>query len=208
MLLSLLMSLGLVGFAEKDNDEEIMIENFLEEYFNYKNIIYRDQDLMSLKKLDKYYNYPSDNKYYNYEISRLSLFITSHILGGAETGYISTDVKINNLTKENNFLIAEVYVTEKFDTSTINNEHLFTLVKNGLSYKIVKDEYYDEFKKLYDFDTDFKAEMNKLQEYYKKIEKNNDERNKEPEASLEILPDPYLVTIIIILVVVVSVLLL
>lgn len=159
---------GLTTFAETNINDDAEIEQFLENFFKTKNDVLTDKNVQGIKKIAAYYDSPSENVYYEYEANRLDYFITSHEINGTNNDYANVDVLIIKLSIDNDLVIADISVSEYFDTYVITNPHRITLIKNDNNFAIVKDEYSDEFKNLFGMDTDFKLEKNKVIEFDRK----------------------------------------
>ncbi|SHJ89005.1 amidase domain-containing protein [Paramaledivibacter caminithermalis] len=195
LVLTLFMSLG-VNFSSAVANEENKIKKVVENYFNTKYELQQKQNISNAKNLNAFFLKPNKNIYLNYETGRLKYFIESDIV--SKTGieyfdnkfdYIKMNIEGSNSSIELNLstTIKYNYLDEPFNDVITHN---MTLKKIKDKWYITEDKYIDEFKMLYDLQTDFDKIVPDIKEIYKKNTSKNKLNNRIEKDIIEVMSIP------------------
>lgn len=165
LLATLMFSTSFSAFANFSAEARIDEKEFLTSYFETRGNLLEKKDYNSLNELEKYFYDSKNNIYYEYEKNRLEYFITAHNVDGTNNGFSSVELEIIKSSKVHDTIEIEVNVKENFKFFSIANVHKILLKYNNSSYKILEDEYADEFKNLHGFKTDFNKEIDKVKKF-------------------------------------------
>lgn len=174
LLLTVMLILGMspsISFAST-GEEEVRI--VIESYFDTKSELLINNNIDKAGILSSYFFEHTKNKYLDYEIGRIQYFIESNIVSGTNFDvcdfnleYSNIDVKGTNATIEVK-VISDVKYNYMDNISISEIPHRITLQNISGNWLIIKDEYMDEFKKLFNMNTNFVNEVKKMKTNYKK----------------------------------------
>lgn len=192
LVLTLFMSLG-VNFSNATANEEDEVKKVIENYFNTKYELQQKQNVGHTKNLNTFFFKPKENIYLNYEIGRLNYFVKSDIVSKTNIeyfnnkfNYLETNIEGStaNIKLDLNTSIKYNYLNEPFHDAITHN---ITLQKLKDKWYISEDKYIDEFKMLYNLQTDFDTIIPYIKELH---EENTNKNNLIEKETIEIKSIP------------------
>ncbi len=166
-LFTLLLFTNLV-FA--DTNENDLLKERLISYFDKKVEFFTTGNQENTKELKTFFS--DNNKYCNYEIGRLTYLIKSCDISDTQIKNYSINIEVLSSYEDVENIVCEVavnttlqydYMKEPFVDKII---HKITL--NNRDYRIISDEYTDEFSDLFDKNTNFDMLIGNLESNYLK----------------------------------------